>query len=217
MRGNGKIIQELERNFRGAGWNVIKVDLGLAMGRASWPAIRQASWRQLMEECVDGEYQDFKSKDGAYIRENFFGRYPETAALVADWSDEKIWRLTRGGHDPSKVYAAYDAAVRHKNQPTCILAKTVKGYGMGPAIEATMLAHQSKKMDIEALKHFRDNFRVPLADADLSDLPLIALRRIRRKQTISAKPRESLGGSLPVRRRKSSRSKFRRFQRLNAT
>ena len=202
VRGNGKIIQELERNFRGAGWNVIKVVWGY-----QWDELfaRDTTGKlaQLMEECVDGEYQDFKSKDGAYIREKFFGRYPETAALVADWSDEKIWRLTRGGHDPSKVYAAYAAAVRHKDQPTCILAKTVKGYGMGPAGEATMLAHQSKKMDIEALKHFRDKFRVPIADADLIDLPLIRFAPDSPEANYLRKTREALGGSLPVRRRKA--------------
>src|SRR6185312_9812390 len=130
VRGNGKIIQELETNFRGAGWNVLKVIWG-----SQWVVFlardTTGRLRQLMEECVDGEYQVFKSRDGAYIREKFFGRHPETAALVADWSDEKIWRLTRGGHDPSKVYAAYHSAVRHKDQPTCILTKTVKGYGMG--------------------------------------------------------------------------------------
>ena len=105
-----------------------------------------------MEECVDGEYQDFKSKNGAYIRKNFFGRYPETAAMVADWTDDQIWALTRGGHDPLKVYAAYKAAVEHKGQPTVILAKTVKGYGMGEAGEGQMIAHQAKKIGDDALK-----------------------------------------------------------------
>jgi pyruvate dehydrogenase E1 component len=159
--------------------------------------------RQLMEECVDGEYQVFKSRDGAYIREHFFGRYPETAALVADWSDEKIWRLTRGGHDPSKVYAAYHAAVRHEDQPTCILAKTVKGYGMGNAGEATMLAHQSKKMDIDALKHFRDRFKVPLADDKIADVPFIRFPKGSPEDDYLHKTRKALGGYLPARRRKS--------------
>ncbi|HEY6732229.1 MAG TPA: pyruvate dehydrogenase (acetyl-transferring), homodimeric type, partial [Roseiarcus sp.] len=132
VRGNGKIVQELEADFRGAGWNVIKCLWG-----SGWDALlakdNEGKLRQLMDECVDGEYQDFKSKDGAYIRKNFFGRYPETAAMVEDWTDAEIWALTRGGHDPVKVYAAYKAAVDHKGQPTVILAKTVKGYGMGAA------------------------------------------------------------------------------------
>ena len=115
-----------------------------------------------MEECVDGEYQVFKARDGAYIREKFFGRYPETAAMVADWSDEKIWKLTRGGHDPLKIFAAYKAAVEHKGQPTVILAKTVKGYGMGEAGEGQMIAHQAKKMGEQALRGFRDRFNIPI-------------------------------------------------------
>ncbi len=202
VRGNGKIIQELERNFRGAGWNVIKVVWG-----SQWDELLERDTtgrlRQLMEECVDGEYQVFKSKDGAYIREKFFGRYPETAAMVADWSDEKIWRLTRGGHDPSKVYAAYDAAVRQTGQPTCILAKTVKGYGMGAAGEGTMLAHQSKKMDIEALRHFRDRFKIPVADRDLEKLPFIRFPIGSAEYDYLHRTREALGGYLPGRRRTS--------------
>ena len=202
VRGNGKIIQELERNFRGAGWNVIKVIWG-----SQWDQLlardTTGRLRQLMEECVDGEYQVFKSRDGAYIREHFFGRYPETAALVADWSDEKIWRLTRGGHDPSKVYAAYHAAVRHKDQPTCILAKTVKGYGMGNAGEATMLAHQSKKMDVDALKHFRDRFKVPLDDDKIADVPFIRFPKGSPEDDYLHETRKALGGYLPARRRKS--------------
>src|SRR6185437_11163764 len=203
VRGNGNLIQELARNFRGAGWNVIKVVWGY-----QWDELfaRDTTGKlaQLMEECVDGEYQVFKSRDGAYIREKFFGRYPETAALVADWSDEKIWRLTRGGHDPSKVYAAYAAAVRHKDEPTCILAKTVKGYGMGAAGEATMLAHQSKKRDIEALKHFRDRFKVPLADNQLEDVPFIRFPKGSIEDEYLHKTRKDLGGYLPARRQKST-------------
>lgn len=203
VRGNGKIIQELERNFRGAGWNVIKVIWG-----SQWDELlmkdQSGKLRRLMEECVDGEYQDFKSKDGAYIRKNFFGRYPETAALVAEWSDEKIWRLTRGGHDPSKVYAAYAAAVNHTSQPTCILAKTVKGYGLGPAIEATMLAHQSKKMDLPTLKHFRTRFHIPLSDAELADLPFITFPKASAELEYIEDRRKALGGYLPARRQKSA-------------
>ncbi|MGO4683214.1 pyruvate dehydrogenase (acetyl-transferring), homodimeric type [Hyphomicrobium sp. 2TAF46] len=203
VRGNGKIIQELERNFRGAGWNVLKVIWG-----SQWDELlardTTGRLRQLMEECVDGEYQVFKSRDGAFIRKHFFGRYPETAALVEDWSDEKIWRLTRGGHDPSKVYAAYAAATQHKNQPTCILAKTVKGYGMGQAGEGQMLAHQSKKMDVDALRQFRDRFKVPVADDQLADVPFIRFEKGSPEDEYLHKMRRNLGGYLPARRRKSS-------------
>lgn len=203
VRGNGKIIQELERNFRGAGWNVLKVIWG-----SQWDELlardTTGKLRQLMEECVDGEYQVFKSRDGAFIRKHFFGRYPETAALVEDWSDEKIWRLTRGGHDPSKVYAAYAAATQHKDQPTCILAKTVKGYGMGQAGEGQMLAHQSKKMDVDALRQFRDRFKVPVADDQLADVPFIRFEKGSPEDEYLHKMRRNLGGYLPSRRRKSS-------------
>ncbi len=173
VRGNGKIIQELEANFRGADWNVIKCIWG-----SNWDELLQRDatgrLRQLMDECNDGQYQDFKAKDGAYIRKNFFGRYPETAALVADWTDARIWSLTRGGHDPRKVYAAYAAAVAHEDQPSVILAKTVKGYGLGSAGESQMIAHQQKKLGKEALKDFRDRFKVPLADEELESLPFIS-------------------------------------------
>ena len=140
-----------------------------------------------MEECVDGEYQDFKSKNGAYIRENFFGRYPETAAMVADWTDDQIWALTRGGHDPVKVYAAYKAAVEHKGQPTVILAKTVKGYGMGEAGEGQMIAHQEKKIGEHALKAFRDRFHIPISDDELAKVPFLKLPRGQPGREISAR------------------------------
>ncbi|WP_024275322.1 pyruvate dehydrogenase (acetyl-transferring), homodimeric type [Hyphomicrobium sp. 802] len=202
VRGNGKIIQELERNFRGAGWNVIKVIWG-----SQWDELlakdTTGKLRQLMEECVDGEYQVFKSRDGAFIRKHFFGRYPETAALVEDWSDDKIWRLTRGGHDPSKVYSAYAEAVAHKNQPTCILAKTVKGYGMGAAGEGTMLAHSSKKMDIDTLRQFRDRFKIPVSDAEMEKLPFVRLPKGSPEDDYLHAMRDKLGGYLPQRRRKS--------------
>jgi pyruvate dehydrogenase E1 component len=202
VRGNGKIIQELERNFRGAGWNVIKVIWG-----SQWDELlakdTTGKLRQLMEECVDGEYQVFKSRDGAFIRKHFFGRYPETAALVEDWSDDKIWRLTRGGHDPSKVYAAYAEAVAHKNQPTCILAKTVKGYGMGAAGEGTMLAHSSKKMDVDTLRQFRDRFKIPVSDAEMEKLPFVRLPKGSPEDNYLHAMRDKLGGYLPQRRRKS--------------
>ena len=176
MRGNGKIIQELEADFRGAGWNVIKVIWG-----RGWDQLLARDTNGIllkrMEECVDGEYQDFKSKDGAYIRKNFFGKYPELLEMVADMSDDEIWALTRGGHDPQKVYAAYKAAVEHKGQPTVILAKTVKGYGMGEAGEGQNITHQAKKMNEEALRQFRDRFQIPVSDEQVEGRAVRALRR----------------------------------------
>jgi pyruvate dehydrogenase E1 component len=202
VRGNGKIIQELEADFRGAGWNVVKVVWG-----STWDELiardTSGKLRQLMEECLDGEYQDFKSKNGAYIRKNFFGRYPETAAMVADWSDDKIWSLTRGGHDAVKVYAAYKAAVDHKGQPTVILAKTVKGYGMGEAGEGQMITHQQKKMGYESLLKFRDRFNVPLADDEVRSLKLIRLAETSPEMKYLRERRAALGGYLPQRRTKA--------------
>jgi pyruvate dehydrogenase E1 component len=200
VRGNGKIVQELEADFRGAGWNVIKCLWG-----SNWDPLlavdHAGKLRQLMEECVDGEYQDFKSKDGAYIRKNFFGRYPETAAMVADWSDDKIWSLTRGGHDPIKVYAAYKAAVDHKGQPTVILAKTVKGYGMGEAGEGQMIAHQQKHIGDHALKAFRDRFHIPVSDDDIANIPFLRLGEDSAEMQYLRQRRAALGGALPARRR----------------
>jgi pyruvate dehydrogenase E1 component len=170
VRGNGKIIQELEREFRGAGWNVIKVIWG-----SGWDRLleKDHSGRlvQLMNELVDGDYQTLKANDGAYVREHFFGRYPETAALVADWSDEEIWALKRGGHDARKVYAAYKAASEHTGQPTVVLAKTIKGYGMGTSGEAQNIAHQQKHIDVKSMRAFRDRFAIPISDADLPNVP----------------------------------------------
>jgi pyruvate dehydrogenase E1 component len=170
VRGNSKIIQELEGAFRGAGWNVIKVIWG-----SYWdPLIARDTTGllyQRMEECVDGEYQAYKANDGAFVREHFFGKYPELKAMVANLSDDDIWRLNRGGHDPHKVYAAYAAAVKHKGQPTVILAKTVKGYGMGEAGEGQNITHQQKKMGEEALKKFRDRFNIPISDDRIADAP----------------------------------------------
>ncbi|GAC1311477.1 MAG: pyruvate dehydrogenase (acetyl-transferring), homodimeric type [Vulcanimicrobiaceae bacterium] len=170
VRGNGSIIQELEREFRGAGWNVLKVIWG-----SNWDALleRDHSGRlvQLMGECIDGDYQTFKANDGAYVREHFFGRYPETAALVADWTDDQIWALQRGGHDPRKVYAAYKAATETTGVPTVVLAKTIKGYGMGSSGEAQNIAHQQKHLDIKAMRQFRDRFSIPISDADLPRVP----------------------------------------------
>ena len=170
VRGNGKIIQELEGTFRGAGWEVIKVIWG-----SYWDPLiaRDTSGKllQLMNETVDGEYQNCKAKGGKYTRENWFGKYPETAAMVANMSDEDVWRLNRGGHDPVKVYSAYDRAMKTKGRPTVILAKTVKGYGLGAAGEAANVAHNVKKMDIESIKQYRDRFNMPIADDQLEDLP----------------------------------------------
>ena len=203
VRGNGKIIQELEASFRGSGWNVIKCIWG-----SNWDELLQhdttGRLRQLMEECNDGQYQDFKAKDGAYIRKNFFGRYPETAALVANWTDERIWSLTRGGHDPRKVYAAYAAAVAHQGQPTVILAKTVKGYGLGAAGESQMIAHQQKKLGRDALKKFRDRFGVPVADEEIDTLPFVKFPEGSSENVYLKARRAALGGSLPQRRTKTT-------------
>ena len=203
VRGNGKIVQELESVFRGAGWNVIKVLWG-----GGWDALfakdKSGKLLQLMEECVDGEYQDFKSKSGAYVREHFFGRYEETKALVADMSDDDIWKLTRGGHDPQKVYAAYAAAVRHTGQPTLILPKTVKGYGMGESGEGQMISHQAKKMTADALRGFRDRFQIPVSDEDLAKVPFIKLPADSPEMKYLHERRASLGGYLPQRRRTSA-------------
>ena len=170
VRGNGKIIQELEGNFRGNGWRVVKVIWG-----RHWDALLQkdksGKLLQLMEETVDGEYQNFKQKGGAYTREHFFNKYPETAKLVENMSDQDIFALNRGGHDPLKVYAAYKVAEKTKNRPTVILAKTVKGYGMGEAAEGKNIAHGVKKVDSDALRKFRDRFRIPFSDEELEKLP----------------------------------------------
>jgi pyruvate dehydrogenase E1 component len=202
VRGNGKIIQELEAVFRGAGWNVIKVIWG-----SGWDPLLAADASgmlvQRMEECVDGEYQDFKSKNGAYVREQFFGKYPETRALVEQMSDDEIWNLRRGGHDPAKVYAAYAAAVKHREQPTVILAKTVKGYGMGESGEGQMIAHQAKKMTQDALRQFRDRFEIPVADDRLGDVPFITFEPGTPERRYLDEHRAALGGHLPQRRRKS--------------
>jgi pyruvate dehydrogenase E1 component len=202
VRGNGKIVQELEADFRGAGWNVVKCLWG-----SGWDALlakdKDGKLRQLMEECVDGEYQDFKSKNGAYIRKNFFGRHPETAEMVKDWTDDQIWALTRGGHDPVKVYAAYKAASEHKGQPTVILAKTVKGYGMGEAGEGQMIAHQAKKIGEHALRGFRDRFHIPLTDEELGKVPFLKLPPGGVEETYLHERRAALGGALPARRRKA--------------
>src|SRR5688572_16161499 len=215
VRGNGKIIQELEAVFRGAGWNVIKVIWG-----SYWdPLIARDNDGLLlkrMEEAVDGEYQKFKSRDGAYVREHFFGKYPELKARVANMTDEDIWRLNRGGHDPHKVYAAYAAAVKHKGQPTVILAKTVKGYGMGAVGEGKNIAHQQKKMPLEALKGFRDRFNIPIADDKLADIPYFKPPDDAPEMKYLRDLRAARGGSLPQRRRKSTRLEVPKLETFKA-
>ena len=201
VRGNGKIIQELESVFRGAGWNVIKVVWG-----SGWDKLfakdKDGILLKRMEECVDGQYQDFKSKDGAYVREHFFNT-PELKALVADMTDEEIWKMNRGGHDPVKVFNAYSQAVKHRGQPTLILPKTVKGFGMGESGEGQMIAHQAKKMTQDALMKFRDRFQIPVKDEDVPKLEFIRLDPASEEAQYLRSHREALGGFLPLRRRKS--------------
>ena len=199
VRGNGKIIQELEGLFRGAHWNVIKVIWG-----SYWDPLFQKDEKGLlikrMEEVVDGDYQNYQAKDGAYIREHFFSRYPELLQMVSHLSDEEIWRLNRGGHDPHKVYAAYHAATRHKGRPTVILAKTVKGYGMGESGEGQNKSHQQKKMDIESLKTMRDRFRLPLTDEQVERLEYIRPQPDTPEGRYLRERRAALGGFMPQRR-----------------
>jgi pyruvate dehydrogenase E1 component len=201
VRGNGKIIQELEAAFGGAGWNVIKVIWG-----SRWDPLlaedQTGKLRRLMEETVDGEYQVYKARDGAYVREKFFGKHPETAEMVANMSDEEVWRLNRGGHDYRKIYAAYDAATRHTGQPTIILAKTVKGFGLGQAGEGQNVAHQQKKMDLDALRAFRDRFNIPIPDKDLDAVPFYRPAADSEELEYLHERRKALGGYLPSRRTK---------------
>jgi pyruvate dehydrogenase E1 component len=202
VRGNGKIIQELEADFRGAGWNVIKVIWG-----SRWDPLLAAdsdgALVKVMEDCVDGEYQTFKSRDGAYVREHFFGRDPRLLERVAHMSDEEIWLLNRGGLDQQKVYAAYDAAVRHSGQPTVILAKTIKGYGMGISGEGQMITHQAKKMTEAALLAFRDRFELPLSDEQVGAAEYFKPPEDSPEMQLLRERRAALGGSLPARRRKA--------------
>jgi pyruvate dehydrogenase E1 component len=202
VRGNGKIIQELEAAFLGAGWNVIKVLWG-----SRWdPLLARDSkglLRRVMEDSVDGEYQNFKAKGGAYTREHFFGKYPELKAMVANMSDEEIWRLNRGGHDPRKVYAAYAAAMTHKGQPTVILAKTVKGFGLGKGGEGQMVAHQQKKLSEEDLRAFRDRFNIPVSDEDIARLPFRKPDEDSEEARYLREKRASFGGYLPTRRKEA--------------
>ena len=202
VRGNGKIIQELEANFRGAGWNVIKVIWG-----SYWDPLLARDTKGLllkrMEECVDGDYQAFKANDGAYVRKHFFGKYPELVDMVAHMSDDDIWRLNRGGHDPHKVYAAYAAAMQHKGQPTVILAKTVKGYGMGESGEGQNITHQQKKMGTASIKAFRDRFNVPIPDDELEKMPFYRPREDSPEMRYLRERMLAMGGGVPARHRKS--------------
>jgi pyruvate dehydrogenase E1 component len=199
VRGNGKIIQELEAAFLGAGWNVIKVLWG-----SRWDPLlardQRGLLRRLMDECVDGEYQNFKAKGGAYTREHFFGKYAELRELVANMSDDEIWRLNRGGHDFVKVWNAYAAATATRGQPTVILAKTVKGFGLGKAGEAQNPTHQQKKLDDEALRAFRDRFNIPVSDDEIAGLPFKRPAEDSEEMRYLREHRSALGGYLPARR-----------------
>ena len=203
VRGNSKIIQELEGCFRGAGWNVIKVVWG-----SYWDPLLAKDTKGLLQkrmmECVDGEYQTFKSRDGSYVRKHFFGKYPELLDMVANMSDDDIWRLNRGGHDPHKVYAAYASAVSHTGQPTVILAKTIKGYGMGEAGEAQNITHQQKKMGTISLKSFRDRFRLPVSDNEIEDLPYLMFEEGSPELAYMKEKRNTLGGLLHKNQRQNT-------------
>jgi pyruvate dehydrogenase E1 component len=200
VRGNGKIIQELEGIFKGAGWNVIKVLWG-RLWDSLFELDKDGFLQQRMNETVDGEYQNYKAKGGAYTREHFFGRYPQLLKLVEHLSDDDIMRLNRGGHDPHKVYAAYHAAFHHKGQPTVILAKTVKGYGMGAAGESENITHSVKKLDLDSLRQFRDRFDVPIPDDELAGLPYFRPPDDAPEIAYMRRARERLGGAMPQRRR----------------
>ena len=201
VRGNGKIIQELEGDFRGAGWNVIKVIWG-----SYWDPLlakdTEGFLRKRMDEAIDGEYQAFKAKGGAYTRAHFFGKYPELLEMVSNMSDEDIWRLNRGGHDPHKIYAAYHSAVSHTGQPSVILAKTVKGYGMGGSGEAINITHSQKKMKIDDLKSFRDRFQVPISDKEVEQMSFYRPPDDTPELEYLKQCRTALGGHLPARRTK---------------
>ena len=202
VRGNGKIIQELEAEFRGAGWNVIKVIWG-----SYWDELfardKEGILQRLMMETVDGEYQNYKSRDGAYVRKHFFGKHPKLLELVSKMSDDDIWRLQRGGHDPHKIYAAYKQAVEHKGQPTVLLIKTVKGFGMGRSGEAKNTAHQTKKLDDEAIREMRDRYGIPIPDDQLPQLPFFKPADDSPEIKYLHERRQALGGYLPQRREKA--------------
>jgi pyruvate dehydrogenase E1 component len=202
VRGNGKIIQELEGEFRGSGWNVIKLLWG-----SGWDALlardKEGALRQLMMDTLDGDYQAFKANDGAYVRQHFFGRDPRTLAMVAHMSDDDIWALRRGGHDAKKVYAAYHAALEHKGQPSVLLIKTVKGFGMGKSGEGKNNVHQTKKLTDEDIKAFRDRFNIPVPDSQIADLPFCKPADDTPEMKYLHERRQALGGYLPQRRLKA--------------
>ena len=202
VRGNGKIIQELESEFRGSGWNVIKVIWG-----SYWDPLlakdKDGILQTIMMETVDGEYQNYKANDGAYVRQHFFGKHPKTLELVSRMSDDDIWRLNRGGHDPNKIYAAFSAASRHKGQPTVILVKTIKGYGMGKVAEGRNTAHQTKKLDDLTIQEFRDRFGIPISDDQLPEVPFYKPSEDSPEIKYLHERRQALGGYLPARRAKA--------------
>ena len=202
VRGNGKIIQELEADFRGAGWNVVKVVWG-----PGWDALlakdKDGILQRVMMETVDGEYQNYKAKDGAYVRKHFFGKHPELLKMVANMSDDDIWRLTRGGHDPHKIYAAFKNAQENKGSPTVLLVKTVKGFGMGKSGEARNTAHQTKKLDDEAIREMRDRFAIPIPDDKLADIPFFKPSDDAPEMKYLHERRQALGGYLPARRQQA--------------
>ena len=202
VRGNGKIIQELEGEFRGSGWNVIKLIWG-----SYWDPLlardKEGVLRKVMEDTVDGEYQNFKANDGAFVRKHFFGKHPQLLEMVSRMTDEDIWRLNRGGHDPHKIYAAYASAVKHKGQPTVILAKTIKGYGLGKQGQAQNPTHQLKKLDISTIREFRDRFNIPIPDDQLEKLPFYVPPPDAPEMKYLHERRQALGGYLPQRRRRA--------------
>ena len=202
VRGNGKIVQELESEFRGSGWNVIKLLWG-----SDWDALlakdKDGLMRKIMMEIPDGDYQAMKANDGAFVRKNFFERDPRVAALVANMTDEQIFSLRRGGHDPQKVYAAFHRAVNHKGQPTVLLVKTVKGYGMGKAGEGKNTVHQTKKLTDEDIRHFRDRFNLPIPDSELPKIPFFKPSEDSPEMKYLHERRKALGGYLPHRRVKA--------------
>ena len=202
VRGNGKIIQELESDFRGAGWNVVKVIWG-----SGWDELlakdKEGILQKVMMETVDGEYQNYKAKDGAYVRANFFGKHPKLLEMVSKMSDDDIWRLTRGGHDPHKIYAAFKVAQEHKGQPTVLLVKSVKGFGFGKSGEARNTAHNTKKLDDEAIKALRDRFQLPISDEQLPSIPFFKPADDTPEMKYLQERRATLGGYLPQRREKA--------------
>ncbi len=202
VRGNGKIVQELEGEFRGSGWNVIKLLWGYG-----WDELlrrdKSGKLKQLMMETLDGDYQAMKANDGAFVRKNFFGKYPETLKLVEHMTDEEVFELRRGGHEPAKVYAAFHAANAHKGQPTVLLIKTVKGYGMGKAGEGKNTVHQTKKLSDEDIKYIRDRFNIPIPDSELHKIPYYKPADDTPEIKYLHERRKALGGYLPKRRVKA--------------